>query len=267
MFALTVVVAGAGRDHRTRPARPAGRRRPRRPRARRLDWASASAATGWSPSWSAARWAACAGAMNVMVRTTSARPTSASRLIVLALTMIIVGGSRSWMGAADRRGHLHLAARPARDRRRVAGPRSTASIVAVAAICAAARPVRRAASTAPSWVQRLHAGAPAGPAPPGPAEDEAAGSRRREPPTPEPLGRVAQSTTAEASRDRRPQRAARPRPSVRRRCWRRATSPCTSAGSRPSTACRSASTPGLIYGIIGPERLRARARCSARSPG
>lgn len=42
----------------------------------------------------------CAGAMNVLVRTTVSSMDIGFPLIVLALTMIIVGGTRSWKGAA-----------------------------------------------------------------------------------------------------------------------------------------------------------------------
>jgi branched-chain amino acid transport system permease protein len=42
----------------------------------------------------------CAGAMNVLVRTTVSSLDIGFPLIVLALTMIIVGGTRSWKGAA-----------------------------------------------------------------------------------------------------------------------------------------------------------------------
>ena len=42
---------------------------------------------------------ACAGAMNALLRTTVSPEEINFHLIVLALTMVIIGGSRSWMGA------------------------------------------------------------------------------------------------------------------------------------------------------------------------
>ena len=63
----------------------------------------------------------CAGCMNILVRSAVSPLDIGFGLIVLALTMIIVGGALSWKGAADRRDHLHLAARPALGHRRVAG--------------------------------------------------------------------------------------------------------------------------------------------------
>src|SRR5690606_41367553 len=42
---------------------------------------------------------ACAGAMNTLLRTTVSPEELNFHLIVLALTMVIIGGSRSWMGA------------------------------------------------------------------------------------------------------------------------------------------------------------------------
>ena len=53
----------------------------------------------------------CAGCLNILVRSTVSPLDIGFGLIVLALTMIIVGGALLLEGRPDRGGHLHLAAR------------------------------------------------------------------------------------------------------------------------------------------------------------
>ena len=248
-----------GRDQRARRDSAAASRRPRRPRARGVDGHQRAPLPPGRVRRQrrAGRLAGCHEHRWCGAR--SARSTSASTLIVLALTMIIVGGSMSWKGAVDRRDHLHLAADLSRSS--VSGRTLIYGIiVAVAAVLLPARHLRRVRRPARRAIRA-------------PRREPAARHRRSR-------GRAASSSRSMTG-GRRPMprtrtaRSARPRPRRRERdgmtvdqpqapprrrdrapparpVLERATSRVHFGGVKAVDGISLRLMPGLIYGIIGP---------------